>query len=69
MSDDRIDIGRHLATFNLFREGDGSLHITVADAHGVKMELGPSQLPVYPMAMKALIEAVRHLTHNPEKEE
>jgi hypothetical protein len=28
-------IGKHLATFNLFREADNSLQVTIADARGV----------------------------------
>lgn len=33
-------IGVHLATLNLFREGDGSVQLTVADARGALAELG-----------------------------
>lgn len=53
----------HLATFNVFREEDGSLWVTCADASGVKAELGESSIPTYPMAMKALYEAVRQMQH------
>lgn len=31
-------IGTHLATLNLFREADGSLHITVAEGTGALQE-------------------------------
>lgn len=52
-------IGKHLATFNVFRENDGSLHITVVEAKGVRKELHPDNvLPLHPFAISALYEAV-----------
>lgn len=42
-------IGAHLASLNLFREADGSVHITVADAAGAIAEMrahGVGGLPV-----------------------
>lgn len=56
-----LTMGKHLATFNVFREADGSLWITCADATGVKSELGEAKLPLHMMAMKALFEAVRQM--------
>jgi hypothetical protein len=47
-------IGRHLATFNVFREADHSLHVTIADARGVREELGESGAPLHLCAMNAL---------------
>lgn len=52
-------IGRHLATFNLFREADNSLQVTVADANGVKAELNGSGAPLHLCAMNALRAALR----------
>ena len=51
---------RHLGTFNLFREPDGSLWITIAEAKGVQQELGMASgaVPLHIMAMRALEEAV-----------
>lgn len=51
-------IGRHLATFNLFREADGSLHVTIAEANGVREELGGSGAPLALCAMSALRSAL-----------
>ena len=51
-------IGKHLATFNLFREDDG-LYITIADASGVRDELNGSGAPLYLCTMTALREALR----------
>lgn len=51
-------IGKHLATFNLFREADHSIHVTIADARGVRAELGDSGAPLYLCAMNALRAAV-----------
>ncbi len=51
-------IGKHLATFNVFREGDGSLWITCADAGGVADEIRGSGAPVHLCAMNALYAAV-----------
>lgn len=51
-------IGKHLGTFNLFRESDNSLWITIADARGVKEELGGSSAPLHLCAMNALYAAV-----------
>lgn len=51
-------IGKHLATFNLFREADYSLRITIADARGVKDELGDSGAPLHLCAMNALYAAI-----------
>lgn len=64
----------HLATFNLFREQDGALYITIVEARGVQEELGlaAGELPLYVMALKALFEAVdqtkaRQLAITPSK--
>jgi hypothetical protein len=53
-------IGKHLATFNVFREEDG-LYITIADARGVREELGESGAPLGLCAMNALREALRQM--------
>lgn len=53
-------IGKHLATFNVFREPDG-LYITIADARGVREELGESGAPLHLCAMNALREALRQM--------
>jgi hypothetical protein len=50
-------IGKHLATFNVFREPDG-LYITIADASGVRDELGQSGAPLRLCAMNALRSAL-----------
>ena len=55
----RPEIGKHLATFNLFRENDGSLHVTIAEARGVKEELGESNAPLHLCAMTALRAALQ----------
>jgi hypothetical protein len=60
------NIGRHLATFNLFREPDGSLAITVADASGVIAELNGSGAPVYLCTMNALRAALAGKHHTQE---
>ena len=45
-------IGKHLACLNLFREADGKLYITIADAQGAMLEYrasepwGPNYKPV-----------------------
>jgi len=53
---------KHLATFNVFRENDGALYVTVVEAKGVAKELHPDNtLPLYPFAMVALYEAVRQM--------
>jgi hypothetical protein len=54
-------IGRHLATFNVFREHDGSLWVTCAGAEGVKAELNGSAAPLHLCAMNALREAMRQM--------
>jgi hypothetical protein len=53
-----VSIGKHLATFNLFREADHSIHVTIADARGVQNELGNSGAPLHLCAMNALRQAV-----------
>ena len=50
-------IAKHLGTFNLFREADGSLWITCAEACGVIDELNGSGAPPYLCAMNALYAA------------
>jgi hypothetical protein len=55
---DQPNIGKHLATFNLFREADYSLHVTIAEASGVRNELGASGAPLHLCAMQALRAAV-----------
>jgi hypothetical protein len=55
---DAPSIGRHLATFNLFREADGSLQVTIADAAGVRAELNGSGAPLHLCAMNALRAAL-----------
>jgi hypothetical protein len=50
----------HLATFNVFREKDGSLWVTVVEANGVAKEIH-TEMPIYPFAMNALYEAVRQM--------
>ncbi len=60
-------IGKHLATFSLFREPDG-LYITIADASGVREELGVSNAPLHPCAMNALREAMRQMDARTLKE-
>ena len=54
MPGDDVKIGKHLATFNLFREADNSIHVTIAEARGVAEELGGSGAPLYLCAMTAL---------------
>lgn len=49
---------KHLATFNLFRHPDKAIHVTLAEAGGVKAELGDSGAPLLPCAMNALRSAV-----------
>jgi hypothetical protein len=39
------EIGKHLATLNLFREADGSVHITVAEAKGARLETTCDEYP------------------------
>jgi len=56
-------IGKHLATFNLFRESDGSLAVTIADARGVIDELNRSGAPVHLCAMTALRSALAGKHH------
>lgn len=51
-------LGKHLANFNLFREIDGSLHVTIASAEGVREELGDSGAPLAMCAMNALRSAL-----------
>lgn len=53
-----MTIGKHLATFNLFREADHSLQITIVGAPGVREELGDSGAPLHLCAMSALYAAV-----------
>ena len=54
-----MTIGRHLATFNLFREQDGSLHVTVESAQGVIAETsGSGGVPPALLAMQALRAAL-----------
>lgn len=36
-------IGKHLAVLNLFREGDGSVQVTVASAQGATAEMLPAK--------------------------
>jgi hypothetical protein len=55
-----MKLGKHLATFNLFREEDG-LYVTIADARGVREELGESGAPLQLCAMSALREALRQM--------
>lgn len=52
---------KHLATFNMFREPDGQLYVTIAEARGVQDELGISAgaVPLHIPVMNALFEAVR----------
>lgn len=52
------DLGKFLASFNLFRESDNSIHVTVASATGVREELGDSGAPLHLCAMNALRAAV-----------
>lgn len=52
-----MELGKHLGTFNLFREPDGSLWITCAEADGVREELGDSNAPLGLCAMNALYSA------------
>ena len=52
------NIGRHLATFNLFREPDGSLAVTIGEARGVAEELNGSGAPLALCAMTALRAAL-----------
>lgn len=49
---------RHLATVNLFREADNSIHVTFAEARGVAEEVAGSGAPIYPLALNALRAAV-----------
>lgn len=49
---------RHLATFNLWRNADNSLGVTIAEARGVNDELGESGAPLHLCAMNALRAAV-----------
>lgn len=51
-------LAKHLATFNLFRESDNSLHVTIAEARGVREELGDSCAPLHLCAMNALRAAL-----------
>ncbi len=53
-------IGKHLATFNLFRETNG-LYITIADATGVRSELGQSGAPLWLCAFNALRVALTQM--------
>lgn len=55
-----MELGKHLATYSVFRESDGSLHLTVMEASGVRRELHPDtkDLPLYPFAIQVLYEAV-----------
>jgi hypothetical protein len=55
-----MTIGKHLATFNVFREPDG-LYITIADARGVQDELGESGAPLRLCAMPALRSALKQM--------
>lgn len=55
------DLGKHLATYSLFREAGGSLYVTVQSAPGVKDELGQTNLPLHPMALRALYDGVRQM--------
>jgi hypothetical protein len=50
-------IGSH--PYNSLREADNSLHVTVADAAGVKAELNGSGAPLHLCAMSALRAALR----------
>lgn len=49
---------RHLATVNLWRNGDNSLSISFAEADGVLAELNGSGAPLHLCAMNALRAAV-----------
>lgn len=51
-------IGKHLATINLWREADNSIHVTFAEAAGVREELGDSGAPLHLCALNALRAAV-----------
>ena len=63
-----MDIGKHLGTFNLFRENDGTLWVTCAGAQGVREELGESwEGPTHTMAMLALYEGVRQMQERANK--
>jgi hypothetical protein len=55
-----VKIGKHLATFNLFRE-EGGLYVTIADARGVRDELNGSSAPLHLCTMNALREAMRQM--------
>lgn len=55
-----MTIGKHLATFNVFREPDG-LYVTIADARGVRDELGESGAPLHLCAMAALRSAMQQM--------
>lgn len=55
---------RHLATFNLWRNADNSLGVTIAEARGVRDELGDSGAPLHLCAMNALRAAVAGDTAN-----
>ena len=61
-------IGRHLASFNLFRESDGSLAVTIAEARGVAEELNGSGAPLALCAMAALRAALNGKHHAPVQE-
>jgi hypothetical protein len=47
-------LAKDLATFNLFREPDKSIHVTIADASGVRDELNGSGAPLHLCALSAL---------------
>lgn len=51
-------IARHLATINLWREASGAIHVTFAEAEGVRAELGESGAPLGLCAMNALRAAI-----------
>jgi hypothetical protein len=59
-------IGKHLATFNVFREPDG-LYVTCADARGVADEIRGSGAPIHLCAMNALREALRQMDERSER--
>ncbi len=50
-------IGKHLATINLWREADNSIHVTIAEAQGVRDEIGENA-PLYLCTLSALRTAV-----------
>jgi hypothetical protein len=41
---EKVEIGTHLATLNLFREPDGKVYITVAESNGAIAEMKAKRL-------------------------